>query len=181
MPHLPNRIPIAYIPRISAALPYDRLLSYSNGMEALHIRTSWSIERRISFFGNLLTFCKPRITTWTKDELKCWLSLLSIEVIALPELNELRRTETSRTVFLDSDSDDDERDSVEVKHIVHPRLLRRLDMLTDKSNITTLIALANKYSSIREQLFSYLAIIIEKYQHRRNDIIHAILDRKSVV
>ncbi|TIB72711.1 hypothetical protein E3Q23_03282 [Wallemia mellicola] len=175
MPHLPNRIPIAYIPRISATLPYDSLLSYSNGMEAVHIRTSWSIERRISFFGNLLTFCKPRITTWTKDELKCWLSLLSTEVIALPELNELRRTETSRTVFLDSDDDDDEHDSVEVKHTVHPRLLRRLDLLTDKSNITTLIALANKYSSIREQLFSYLAIIIEKYQHRRNDIIHAIL------
>ncbi|TIB11708.1 hypothetical protein E3P89_02181 [Wallemia ichthyophaga] len=174
IPHLPTRIPIAYIARISAILPFNLLLAHSLTLEANNLRSQWSLERRISFVGNLLTFCKARITTWTKDQVNNWLLLLSNEVIALPELSELSKSETKRTVFLDSDDEDNE-DLVQLKHGIHPRLLKRLDLLTDKSHITTLITLSNKFSSIRQQLFNYLAITIEKYPHKRDDLIHAIL------
>ncbi|TIA87455.1 hypothetical protein E3P99_03162 [Wallemia hederae] len=176
VPHLPTRVPITFIPQISATLPFSQLLAFANTSEAVLTRSQWSVERRISFLGNLITFCKARITSWSKQELKDWLELLSNEMIAFPELGELSRSETKRTVFLDSDDEDDEdADVVQVKHAIHPRLLKRLDMLTDKSHITTLITLSNKYSSIREQLFNYLAIAIDKYPQRRDELIHTIL------
>ena len=178
MPHLPTRIQIIHLAKLSSIIPYSSLLSYTITQPAINIRANWSLERRASFVGNILTFCKPRVSNWEKDNIKNWLICLSQEVIDLPELN---KVDDAQIIYIDSDdnSDDDDNVKYHVKNSptngIHPRLLKRLEMLTDKSHIKTLLLSANKFSSIREQLFNYFAIIIEKYPKQRDDIIHSIL------